>query len=90
MPETPPAPKPEPVPERRADPAPRFEPAPAVDIDRALKESGLQLVETKSKGPVAHEEPAFVPAKRERRPAPASEPMVQVETGRGGEEKPPA
>lgn len=63
-------------------------PAPVVtspdDVDRALKESGLQLVQTRSD--VKFEmppEPEFKPAKRERRPPPAdlNAPMKQVETG---------
>jgi len=63
-------------------PAPR-EPDPA-EIERALKESGLELVQTRSGATVASEpEQKFVPAKRERRPPPADldEPLVQVETG---------
>jgi hypothetical protein len=62
-------------------PAPR-EPDPA-EIERALKESGLELVQTRSGATVAESEQKFVPAKRERRPAPADldEPLVQVETG---------
>jgi ribonuclease E len=65
-------------------PAPR-EPDPA-EIERALKESGLELVQTRSGATVAsapEPEQKFVPAKRERRPPPADldEPLVQVETG---------
>jgi hypothetical protein len=63
-------------------PAPR-EPDPA-EIERALRESGLELVQTRSGTTVASEpEQKFVPAKRERRPPPADldEPLVQVETG---------
>src|SRR5207247_10611063 len=65
-------------------PAPR-EPDPA-EIERALKESGLELVQTRSGATVAQAmEPAqnFVPAKRERRPPPPDldEPLVQ-EIGR--------
>ena len=65
-------------------PAPR-EPDPA-EIERALKESGLELVQTRSGATVdsaMESEPKFVPAKRERRPPPADldEPLVQVETG---------
>lgn len=65
--------------------APR-EPDPA-EIERALKESGLELVQTRSggsAGPVMEPEPKFVPAKRDRRPPPPDldEPLVQVETGR--------
>jgi ribonuclease E len=70
-------------------PAPR-EPDPA-EIERALKESGLELVQTRSGATAAQTmepEQAFVPAKRERRPPPPDldEPLVQVETGR----EPPA
>jgi len=70
-------------------PAPR-EPDPA-EIERALKESGLELVQTRSGATVApamEPEQKFVPAKRERRPPPPDldEPLVQVETGR----EPPA
>ena len=66
------------------------EPDPA-EIERALKESGLELVQTRSGATVAsamEPEQKFVPAKRERRPPPADldEPLVQVETGR----EPPA
>ncbi|TMH84697.1 MAG: Rne/Rng family ribonuclease [Betaproteobacteria bacterium] len=66
-------------------PAPR-EPDPA-EIERALKESGLELVQTRSGATVApamEPEQKFVPAKRERRPPPPDldEPLVQVETGR--------
>jgi hypothetical protein len=65
-------------------PAPR-EPDPA-EIERALKESGLELVQTRSGttvGSATESEPKFVPAKRERRPPPPDldEPLVQVETG---------
>jgi ribonuclease E len=68
-----------------ASPAPR-EPDPA-EIERALKESGLELVQTRSgaaSGSAMEPEPKFVPAKRERRPPPPDleEPLVQVETGR--------
>jgi len=70
-------------------PAPR-EPDPA-EIERALKESGLELVQTRSGAivaPAMEPEQKFVPAKRERRPPPPDldEPLVQVETGR----EPPA
>ncbi|HYU69222.1 MAG TPA: Rne/Rng family ribonuclease [Burkholderiales bacterium] len=66
-------------------PAPR-EPDPA-EIERALKESGLELVQTRSgstAGSAVEPEPKFVPAKRERRAPPPDldEPLVQVETGR--------
>ena len=79
-----------PEPQQPSTPTPQ--PQPVLDLERALKESGLQLVETRS-GALAQlppEEPAFVPAKRERRPPPPAlnEPLVQVETGRPG--NPPA
>jgi hypothetical protein len=64
-------------------PAPR-EPDPA-EIERALRDSGLELVQTRSSGPIELPPDAeFVPAKRERRPPPAdiAEPLVQVETTR--------
>ena len=80
-----------PQPESRPTPpapiaaAPR-EPDPA-EIERALKESGLELVQTRSGAAVPstmEPEQKFVPAKRERRPPPPDldEPLVQVETGR--------
>jgi hypothetical protein len=93
MPEPAPAPKPAPraepvAPVRAESAAPaRSEPARVPDLERALENSGLQLVETKVP-PVQIEEPAFVPAKRERRPPPVTEPMVQIETR--DEQKPPA
>ncbi len=72
--------------ERAAPSAPPAPPKPLVDLEQALKESGLQMVETRSDTRVetAPEEQSFVPAKRERRAAPPSisEPLVQVETGR--------
>ena len=82
-----PRPEPRPIPPAPAavSPAPR-EPDPA-EIERALKESGLELVQTRSGATVApamEPEQKFVPAKRERRPPPPDldEPLVQVETGR--------
>ena len=74
-----------PAPVAAISPAPR-EPDPA-EIERALKESGLELVQTRSGATVApamEPEQNFVPAKRERRPPPRDldEPLVQVETGR--------
>lgn len=64
-------------------PAPR-EPDPA-EIERALRESGLELVQTRSGATVVStidSEPKFAPAKRDRRPPPPDidEPLVQVET----------
>jgi ribonuclease E len=83
--ELPAAPAPvKPVPEA---PAPR-EPDPA-EIERALHESGLEMVQTRVARPA---EPApesdFIPAKRERRPPPPdiNEPLVQVETVRESSE----
>lgn len=67
-------------------PTPTPEPAPAaapVDLERALEQSGLVLVQTKANAPQpAEPEPAFVPARRERRAPPAdlNTPMQQVET----------
>ncbi|HYS76996.1 MAG TPA: Rne/Rng family ribonuclease [Burkholderiales bacterium] len=83
-----PQPEPRPTPPApmavAVSPAPR-EPDPA-EIERALKESGLELVQTRSGATVAppmEPEQKFVPAKRERRPPPPDldEPLVQVETG---------
>jgi len=85
-----------------AEPQPEYTPAspalvaPAVspaarapdpaEIERALRESGLELIQTRSGATDAsvEQEPKFVPAKRERRPPPPDldEPLVQVETGR--------
>jgi ribonuclease E len=69
-----------PVPE---SPAPR-EPDPA-EIERALRDSGLEMVQTRAAGPIELPPDAeFVPAKRERRPPPPdiNEPLEQVETTR--------
>lgn len=66
----------------RAEQAPRPVQDPA-EIERALQESGLQLVQTKpgAKVEVATES-EFVPARRERRAPPAEidQPLVQVQT----------
>jgi len=73
-----------PAPEVRA---PR-EPDPA-EIERALRNSGLEMVQTRAAGPIELPPDAeFVPAKRERRPPPAdiNEPLVQVETVRESSE----
>jgi hypothetical protein len=55
-----------------------------VALKDKLKDSGLVLIETRSDAKVElpPPEPDFVPAKRERRPAPASldERLIQVET----------
>jgi hypothetical protein len=52
-------------------------------LERALEESGLQLVQTKADAKVElPPEPEFVPAKRPRRPPPADlgQPLQIVET----------
>jgi len=74
-------------------PAPGPAPAPvqtpqasSADLERALKESGLQLVQTKADAKVElPPEPEFVPAKRPRRPPPADlgQPLQMVETVKG-------
>jgi hypothetical protein len=64
-------------------PAPPAAPDPA-EIDRALRESGLEMIQTRADRQAAPSpEPEFVPAKRERRAPPPdlAEPLVQVETG---------
>ena len=71
-----PEPRPAPAPVQ----APQISPA---DLERALKESGLQLVQTKADANVElPPEPEFVPAKRPRRPPPADlgQPLQMVET----------
>jgi len=78
---------PPPAPEVRLAPPPPPQPpvADPAEIDRALKESGLEMIQTRSGSPAAPPpEPEFVPAKRERRAPPPdlAEPLVQVETGR--------
>jgi len=53
------------------------------DLERALRESGLQLVQTKGGAKIElPPEPEFVPAKRPRRPPPADlgQPLQIVET----------
>jgi ribonuclease E len=77
---------------RSPAPAPAAQARPAAipdpeQLERNLKASGLELVQTRSKAEAAPE-PEFVPAKRERRPPPPdlSQPLVQVET----EQKPDA
>ena len=93
-PEVPPAPveareaQPASAPRREAPPPPR-EPDPA-EIERALRESGLEMVQTRESGPIELPPDAeFVPARRTRRPPPpdSSEPLVQVETVRPPESK---
>jgi ribonuclease E len=79
-----------PAPARHEPPAPR-EPDPA-EIERALRESGLEMVQTRAAGPIELPPDAeFVPAKRERRPPPPeiNEPLVQVETTRDPSEQKP-
>jgi ribonuclease E len=74
-------PSPSTQPEQR--PAPRL--ADPVELERALSESGLELVRTRTDTAIERvPEPEFVPAKRSRRSAPPElgEPMVQVETTR--------
>jgi ribonuclease E len=88
---------PEEVREPQAAPAPARqevqpvrEPDP-VEIERALRDSGLEMVQTRASGPIELPPDAeFVPAKRERRPPPSdiNEPLVQVETGQPPESKP--
>jgi hypothetical protein len=75
----------QPAPAQIAQPAPPASHAPdPAEIERALKESGLEMVQTRP-GVQAEPppEPEFTPAKRERRPPPPDldEPLVQVETG---------
>lgn len=85
MPIAPPAAElPRPMAQVAPAPAPVVALKPVVaDVEQALKQSGLQLVETKpgvkAELPV---EPTYVPVKRERRPPPTdlSQPMQQVET----------
>lgn len=81
---------PAPAPVRAEAPAPR-QPDPA-EIERALRDSGLEMVQTRSSGPIELPPDAeFVPAKRERRPPPADidEPLVQVQTTRDNQEPKP-
>ena len=80
-----PPPPPPPAPEVRLAPPPPPAVADPAEIDRALRESGLEMIQTRSGGQAAPSlEPEFVPAKRERRAPPPdlAEPLVQVETGR--------
>lgn len=68
-------------PERASEPRkPAQDPA---EIERALRDSGLQLVQTKPGAKVeAPAESEFVPARREGRPPPPelNQPLVQVAT----------
>jgi hypothetical protein len=85
-----PAPAPAPVSHAPVEATPVHRPAPTpvpaaspADLERALKESGLQLVQTKPDAKVElPPEPEFVPAKRARRPPPADlgQPLQIVET----------
>ncbi len=80
-----PPPPPPPAPEVRRAPPPPPPVADPAEIDRALKESGLEMIQTRQGSQAAPSPvPAFVPAKRERRAPPPdiAEPLVQVETGR--------
>jgi ribonuclease E len=89
-----PAPQVEPAPASapaRHEPPPAREPDPA-EIERALRESGLEMVQTRPSGPIELPPDAeFVPAKRERRPPPLDidEPLVQVQTTREPSEPKP-
>jgi hypothetical protein len=71
-------------------------PAPRADLDAALRESGLVMIQTKADrvGPtVEAEEPAAPRARRERRPPPPdlNAPLMQVETQKSdGDGAPPA
>jgi ribonuclease E len=79
-----------PAPVRR-EPEPVREPDPA-QIERALRDSGLEMVQTRAAGPIELPPDAeFVPAKRERRPPPPdiNEPLVQVQTTREPSEPKP-
>lgn len=91
--ESAPAPAPEPIQVTVQSAPPTAESAPVVekvDLHQVLQSSGLQLVETRFKAEIVPE-PAFVPAKRERRPPPASlnEPLAQVETAKSSSAAPP-
>ena len=82
-----PPPPPPPAPEVRLAPPPPPPPpvADPAEIDRALRESGLEMIQTRPGSQAAPlPEPEFVPAKRQRRAPPPdlAEPLVQVETGR--------
>lgn len=87
----PPAPLPPIAPVVAAAPPP---PAP-VDLDAALRDSGLVMIQTKADRvaqPAETEEPSAPRPRRERRPAPAdlNTPLKQVETRKSeGETVPP-
>jgi ribonuclease E len=70
-------------------------PAPQLDVDRALRESGLVMIETsreKVQAPPPAEEAQAPRARRERRPPPPDldVPLQQVETRKSDSEAPPA
>jgi hypothetical protein len=69
-----------------AQPTPPASHAPdPAEIEHALKESGLEMIQTRpGRQAELPPEPEFTPAKRERRlpPPDLDEPLVQVETGR--------
>ncbi|HSD44168.1 MAG TPA: Rne/Rng family ribonuclease [Burkholderiales bacterium] len=92
-------PPPEPVVETRPEPvvAPMVTappPPPQIDLDSALRESGLMMVTTKADRvlpQVEAEAPAAPRQRRERRPPPAdlNAPLMQVETRKSDAEAPP-
>jgi hypothetical protein len=82
-----PAPRPEPVAAtpRETFNAPPPPPAPPADLDAALRESGLVMIQTKADrvAPVVEAEETAMPRpRRERRPPPPdlNAPLMQVET----------
>lgn len=80
-----PASRPEPVPATPRETFAAPPPPPPVDLDTALRESGLVMIQTKADrvAPASEAEEAATPRpRRERRPAPAGldTPMVQIET----------
>jgi hypothetical protein len=69
-------------------------PPPQIDLDAALRESGLMMVTTRADRVVPQveaEESAAPRPRRERRPPPAdlNAPLMQVETRKGEAEAPP-
>jgi ribonuclease E len=95
-------PRPEPVIESRPEPVtapvvasrPPPPPAQSVDVDAALRESGLVMIQTKADrvAPQATEEEPLAPRqRRERRPPPAdlNTPLMQVETRKQDADAPP-
>lgn len=84
-PRTEPAPRQEPVPATPRETFAAPPPPPSVDLDAALRESGLVMIQTKADRvapAVEAEETATPRPRRERRPAPADldAPMMQIET----------